>query len=304
MSHALKALAMVCALVPAAAAAQAQDRQAARAGVMASSDSDGNHTTKTSLGWDWRYAAPDQWSGVQVQDARFSGDGWRKQEQRVYLDAAGAARSWRWEGKVGSNGHRLLGSGTIHSQDAYRKEFFAERDVLETRQGVRHGWVQTYAGAALDLPLSERWSGTVLGGLQDFGVGDNLRTHVRANLTFALLPQQGLSLQLRTRYFHDSHTGEADYFAPGDYRQALGVLAWRRYVGGHQWFARGGLGRQRSGDDAWRQARLLEFGVDTARWKQAWLRLDAGYSDTPAINGSTDSGYAYRYAQLQLRYAF
>lgn len=305
MSRALMTLAVLCALAPAALAQEReQARQAVASEVMASSDSDGNHTTKVSLGWDWRYAAPDQWSGVQVQDADFRGDGWRKREQRVYLAGAGAAGSWRWEGKLGSNGDRLLGSGSIHSQDPYRKELFVERDVLETRQGVRHGWVQTYAGAALDVPFSDRWSGTVLGALQDFGVGDNLRAHLRAYLIYALLPQQGLSLQLRTRYYHDSHTGEADYYTPGEYRQALGVLAWRRNVGGYQWYARAGLGRQRSGSDAWRQARLLEFGLDTPHWKQAWLRLDAGYSDMPAINGSADSGYDYRYALLQLRYAF
>ncbi|WDS37080.1 hypothetical protein [Pseudoxanthomonas sp.] len=297
-------IAVLAALGAPAFAADDSAHQAVRADLVLGSDSDGNQTLKSNLGWDWRYVAPDQWSGVQVQDARFSGDGWHKQEQRVYLSGAGLAGAWRWEGDVGSNGHRLLGNASIHSEDAYRKEFFVERDVLETQRGVRNGWVQTYAGGALDLPLSERWSATTLAALQDFGVGDNLRSHLRANLVYALLPQQGISMQLRTRYYHDSHTGEGDYYAPGTYRQAMGVLAWRRYIGGTQWYARAGLGRQQSGDDAWRQARLLEFGVETPRWKQAWLRLDAGYTDTPAINGSSDSGYNYRYMQLQLRYAF
>lgn len=298
------AMAVLGALAEPAFAGGNAPGQAARAELAASSDSDGNQTVKTGLGWDWRHAGPDQWSGVKVQHARFSGDGWSRQEQRVYLAAAGLAGSWRWQGQLGSNGHRLLGNASIHSDDAYRKEFFVERDVLETRQGVRNGWVQTYVGGALDIPLSARWSATTLAGLQDFGVGDNLRSHLRANLVYALLPQQGISLQLRTRYYHDRHTGEGDYYAPGDYRQALGVVAWRRYIGGTQWHARAGLGRQRGGEDAWRQARLLELGVETPHWKQAWLRLDAGYTDTPALNGSSDSGYAYRYAQLQLRAAF
>lgn len=304
MIRTLLTLAVLGALAAPAFAADDAIDQAARADLTVSSDSDGNQTIKAGLGWDWRYAAPDQWSGLQLQRVRFSGRGWSKQEQRAYLSGAGLAGRWAWEGDIGTNGHRLLGSASIHSDDAYRKEFFVERDVLETRQGIRDGWVQTYAGGALDIPLSERWSATTLAGLQDFGVGSNLRSHLRANLVFALLPQQGISVQLRTRYYHDSQTGEGDYYAPGTYRQALGVLAWRRYIGGTQWYARAGLGRQQSGDDAWRQARLLELGVETPRWKQAWLRLDAGYTDTPALNGSSDDGYDYRYAQLQLRYAF
>lgn len=297
-------LAMLAALSATAQAASETPDRALQAQVFLGSDSDGNQTLKTGVSGDWTYTSYDQWSGVTVQDARFSGDGWRREEGRLFLTGAGHAGEWRWQGSVGSNGHRLLGSGTIHSEDALRKEFFVERDVLETRQGVRNGWVQTYAGAALDLPFSERWNATVLGGVQDFGVGDNLRTHLRANLVYAFLPQQGLSLQLRTRYYHDSHVREADYYTPGNYHQAMGVLAWRRYIGGTQWYARAGLGRQRSGQENWRQARLLEGGVETPRWKQAWLRLDAGYSDMPAINGSSDRGYNYRFVQLELRYAF
>ncbi|WP_202842296.1 hypothetical protein [Luteimonas saliphila] len=278
--------------------------KAVRADAWVSSDAEGNETRKLALGWDVSHRDPDHWWGLKVERARFSGDDWSDSEDRAYLSGAGDLRGWSWQGDIGSNGHDLVGRGSIHSKDARRKEFFIERDVLETRGGVANGWVQTFAGAAIDLPMGDRWSTTVLGGAQDFGTGSNLRTHLRANLVHALVPDQGLSLQLRTRYFHDSDPREADYFSPSWYGEAMGVLGWRRFVGGYQWRAVAGMGRQRSAGEDWKRARMLQFGLETPRRNNAWLRLDAGYSDTPVVaDGGADS-YSYRYVQVQGVVAF
>ena len=176
--------------------------------------------------------------------------------------------------------------------------------MLETRNGVAQGWVQTFAGAGIDVPMGERWSASGVAGLQDFGVGDNLRTHLRGNVVFAVAPEQGLSLQLRTRYYRNSEPREADYYSPRWYGEALGVVGWRRHVGGYQYTARAGLGRQRSAGDTSKRARMLEVGVETPRWKDAWLRLDAGYTDTPVLTDTGTYSYSYRYLRLQAFVAF
>lgn len=291
--------------VPAMAAEDgAAVRQAIRTEAWIGSDADGNETQKFALGWDFRHQDLEHWRGAKIEHARFSGDGWSESEQRVYLSGAGDLGQWRWDGDVGSNGDDLLGNVSVHSQDARRKEVFVEREVLETREGIERSLVQTFAGAAIDLPLGERWSASALVGAQDFGSGENLRTHLRSNLVYVLAPEQGVSVQLRTRYYRNSEAFEGGYYSPPWYGEALGVLAWRRYVGGYQWSARAGIGRQRNSEEDWKRARMVEFGLETPRWKNAWLRLDAGYTDTPVLTDTGTGSYAYRYLRLQALVAF
>lgn len=271
--------------------------QALRVDSWLSSDADGQETRKFGLGWDVRRTSDSDWWGVKVERARFSGDGWSSSEQRAYLRAAGG-EDWRWKVDAGSNGDTLLGSAAIHSQDPRRKEFFIEREVLDTRAGVRDGRVHTFVGGAIDLPVGERWSTTFLLGAQDFAGGDNLRTHLRANVVRVLLPAHGLSLQLRTRYFRNSDPYEGDYYSPPWHAEALGVLAWRRHVGGYRWSAAAGWGRQRAGDGDSARARMLQLGLETPSWKQASLRVTAGYMDTPVLADAGSIRYAYRYLAL------
>ncbi len=303
----LTAALALAAVAPAAMAQTPPDegKQAVRTDVWVGSDADGNEARKLALGWDIEHRDIEHWWGVKVEHARFSGRGWHDGQDRLFLSGAGDAGSlWQWEGDVGTNGDDLIGRASIHSRDAYRKEFFIERDVLETRNGVAQGWVQTFAGAGIDVPMGDRWSASGVAGVQDFDVGDNRRTHLRGNLVFAVAPEQGLSLQLRTRYYRNSEPREADYYSPRWYGEALGVVGWRRYVGGYQYTARAGLGRQRSAGDSSRRARMLEVGMETPRWKNAWLRLDAGYTDTPVLTDTGTDSYSYRYTRLQAFVAF
>ncbi|HEX5693730.1 MAG TPA: hypothetical protein VFY00_03815 [Arenimonas sp.] len=271
---------------------------ALRAEGFISSDSDGNDVQRTSLGWDFSRRDIEHWWGLRVERARFSGDGWRSTEERLFLRAAGGEGGWRWQGEAGTNGDDLLGSASVHSTDERRKEFFIQRDVLETRQGVEEGLVHTYVGGAIDVPLSGRWTATGLVGLQDFG-GDNLRRHLRGNLIYVVAPEQGLSLQLRLRQFNDSDPGEADYFAPGRYRQALGVVSMRRFFGGYQLRATAGYGRQDFTGAGSQPSRLLELDVQTPKDRGHFLRATAGYTDAPGDGASLGTGYSYRYLRVE-----
>ncbi|NZA27763.1 hypothetical protein H0E84_15395 [Luteimonas sp. SJ-92] len=310
MDRRLLLAALALALLPHAPALAEDQFTALRPRVFASSDADGNETWKTSLGWDWTRTDREHWTGVDVEHARFSGDGWSHSEQRAYLNAGGTFGTgettddtWRWQARVGSNGDDLIGSASLHTEGPHRRELFVERDLLETRGGTELGRMSTFAGAAIDQPLGGRLSGTLLAGLQDFG-DDNLRTHLRGNLVHALLPEQGISLQLRTRYYRNSEPYAGDYYSPEWYGEALGVLALRRVIGGYTWRAAAGIGRQRSADDDWKRARMVQVGLETPRWKQSWLRLDAGYSDTPVATSTGAGSYSYRYLMLEAVTAF
>jgi hypothetical protein len=280
------------------------DYQALRPDAWFSSDAEGNETRKVGLGWDWQRTDLEHWVGLKVEHARFSGDGWSENEQRVYLRAAGGPEQWRWQAAVGSNGHDLIGNASWFTTDDFRKELFIEREVLETEEGVRRNLVQTYAGAAIDIPFNDRWSATVLGGLQDFGSGDNLRTHARVNLSFLAFPEQGVSVQLRNRYYRNSDPFEGSYYSPDWYRESLGVLAWRRHINGYHLRAAAGWGRQKSAGDDSKRARMIEVWMETPRWKRSWLRAYAGYTDTPVLTNTGRGSYAYRYFNIEAVVAF
>lgn len=294
----MRAMAVMACL--AALPVAAESGPALRTELFVSSDTDGNRVQRSALGWDVTRTDIEHWWGFKAERARFSGDGWRDSRDSLSVRAAGGAGLWRWQGELGSDGQDVLGSASVHSTEGYRKEWFLERNVLETRQGLALERVHTFAGAAMDVPLSERWSATVLAGLQDFGA-DNLRRHLRGNLVFAVLPGQGVSVQLRYRQFNDSDPRELDYFAPGRYRQALAVVSIRRFVGGYQWRASAGLGRQDFTGVDRHAARLLELDFQTPKDNGHYLRATAGYSDAPADGADLATGnrYGYRYVRVE-----
>ena len=104
---------------------------------------------------------------------------------------------------------------------------------------------------------------------------------------------------LLDRQFNDSNPRELDYFAPGRYRQALGVVSMRRFVGGYQWRATAGLGRQDFTGVGSQPSRLLEVDFQTPKHRGHYLRATAGYSDAPADGSAGGEGYRYRYLRFE-----
>jgi hypothetical protein len=190
-----------------------------------SSDADRTDVLRLGLNFDLRYRDEDDHLGVRLERNTYRpAGGTRVRDERVYLRAAGALEGgWTGRAQVGSDGDTLLGSASINDDSAWRKEFFVERDKVETRQGVTRPILYTFVGAALDVPLARTTQATLLGAVQDF-TGSNVRSHVRANLIQVLHERIGLSAQLRTRYFHNSRPREFDYFSPEEHVDLLPVL--------------------------------------------------------------------------------
>lgn len=213
--------------------------------------------------------------------------------ERVYVRMAKPIGGWKASASVGTDGRTLLGSATIHDEAKFRKEFFIERDIVETRRGIDRGIYYTFAGTAIDLPLDDRSIFTLVGGLQEF-TGANLRTHFRANYIHVLDPERGLSVQLRTRYFRNSDPGEFDYYSPRWYAQAVPILQMRRFVDGWRYLLAGGLGVQRDSSSDWRRSTYLNAELKSPERSRWSLNAAALFSETP-----TTSGQSYNYFQVR-----
>lgn len=266
--------------------------------VALSTDSDDTTIVRLGANFDWRYRNDEEYLGLRVERTWYeTALGGKESDERLFVRAAGALNAdWKYKLNVGTDFHTLLGSVSVHDNSTFRKEFFLEREKVETAEGVRRPIISTYGGAAVDIPLSDKAQITVLGGLQEF-TGSNLRTHLRANAIYVVKPEWGLSLQLRTRYWHNSRPDEYDYYSPRWYGQVLPVVQVRRFTEtGWRWTIAGGLGAERDSRSGWRQSRYASLRFSSAADRKGWsLNGEAIYSNTPVANSST-----YNYGRFSL----
>lgn len=265
------------------------------ADLFVSADAEDTRIVRAGINLDWHYEGPEEFRGLRLEKAAFDplGQGWRHR-QRIYVRGADNLAAWKWNGQVGTDGDTLLGAASIHDGAKFRKEFFVEREIVETPQGLDTGLYYTFAGAALDLPVDERNIVTLVAGLQEF-TGDNVRTHLRGNYIHLLKPDWGVSAQLRTRWFRSSQPGEHDYYSPRWYAQVLPVLQMRRFTSkGWQYMAAAGWGIQRDSSSRWRSSRLFNANIATPALASGWgLKGSFLYSNTPV-----STGFTYSYVQL------
>lgn len=282
-----------------ASASQARaESSALRTSMFISDDADDTSVLRTGMGALFRYRDARHYQGLVLEDVRIQATGGvRHDDRRLYYAFAAGDDIWAWKGQLGTDGDTLLGQAALVREGIVRHEYFVERDLLETAQGVQAVY-STFVGAAYDLPLgvSDRYQLTLLGGAQDFG-GENLRSHVRARYVAVVNPAYGLSVQLRGRAFHNSEPFELDYYSPRWFVEALPTVQLRRFRQRWMYTASLGWGAQRDSGSDWRTARTAEVSVTSPRVAyRGYLRASALYSNTPVAAGSS---YGYRQFALE-----
>lgn len=296
----ISSLALLAALAsPAAAAApDPAPRQAVGSEVFHSTDSDGTEVVRAAIDFDLRNEGEDRHLGVRVEKAWYNpgGTAWETRE-RVFLRMADRFGDWQWRARVGTDGDTVIGAVSINDDAAFRKEFFVERDIVESRQGLSRGIYATFAGAAIDLPADDRNVFTALAGVQPF-TGDNTRFHLRGNYVHVVKPEWGLSAQLRGRYFRSSHPREFDYYSPRWYAEILPVVQVRRFVGGWELVGAGGIGLQRDSGSKWRESRYLHARFRSPASSDWAIHGNFTYTNTPSLTAAGDSGYSYAQGTL------
>jgi len=258
-----------------------------------STDSDHTDVIKLLGRGLWKFEGRDDYRGIAVEHAWFRlQSGERREENRLYLDLADdLGRNWRWKARVGTNGHTVLGSASLRTSD-WRREFFVEREIVETPTGLDKGIYYTFAGASLDFPAGDRDTFNTTAAVQAF-TGKNVRLHVRGNYVHVVKPALGLSVQLRTRYFHSTKPGEFDYYSPRNFVQVLPVAQMRRFdSAGWMYLVALGYGVQKATGTGWQSARLADLRIESpqrGRGFQAFAGLQ--YSNNSLSQGG--GGYHY-----------
>ena len=274
---------------------------AATLDVFASTDADDTEIVRMGINFDWFRAADDRHRGIRLEKAWFTPLGQETTGfERVYLRYADKSGDRAWSAQIGTDGHTVLGSANIAVGQRRRKEVFVERDILETPRGVTEGLYYTFAGAALDVPLSPRDALVLVTGVQEF-TGKNERLHLRGTYVHLVKEDWGLTAQLRGRYFRSTEPGEFDYFSPRSYVEVLPVIQMRRFSNGWRFLAAGGYGAQRTTGESWRSARYANVQASSRADRPLQLKASLLYSNTPVGNGAV---YDYLQGSLALTTLF
>ncbi len=164
-------------------------------------------------------------------------------------------------GLVQVNGHtRVVGDATWshRPRETTGVELILAGDLVGTRQALEEGIAYGLAGASVEQQFGHRFTGVAMAGWQPFTDG-NSRALLRARMIWSLLPEQGLSAQLRWRQYSssDADVGGA-YFNPDRYRTWDAVLSLRRRVGAWTVAGLAGGGQERVDDGSWQSTGVAE----------------------------------------------
>lgn len=300
------ALVAVLAQAPAEAAPLPGDPALPGAGieVWSSTDSDKTSVVKLLGRAFWDFEGPAKFGGIDLERAWFAPQGQATRKQtRVYLDLADSVDDkWKWRARIGTNGHTVLGSASVRASD-WSKEFFVEREVVETPLGLDKGIYYTFAGASADLVSTDRNTANLMVGFQKFS-GRNDRYHVRGTLVHVVSPKLGLSVQLRARYFHSTLPGEFDYYSPRDFAQLIPVVQIRRFTRtGWMYLIAFGYGGQRATASRWQAARLADVRLESpARSKKMQVFVQVQYSNSSLVGAASSYSYVVGRAGLSCRF--
>jgi hypothetical protein len=173
-------------------------------------------------------------------------------------------------------------------------EFIGQRDFVETRAGLDAGTMTNFAAASVDHLAAARLTLIGLAGLQHFS-DDNSRWHLRGRAIYALLPEQGLSAQVRGRAYESSRPGGALYFNPENYQQADIGLRLRRSLGHWRVLAAAGVGREDIDHSVSNDTYYLEARAERSFANNLWLTLSYVLDHGSGSDASTGGDYSWQY---------
>lgn len=263
-------------------------------------DADEFHATRARLGGLLDYASPFQYLGVAGQTAHYSQSGWSE-------NASGVVGLWRNQardtlaginleaGVVRVAGYtRPVGDvvWSLRPAEGTGVELLAAAGLVETQSGIEQGIGHTFWGASIEQKLAERFTAIALVGYQPF-TDDNNRVHFRARLIWDAVPEHGITAQFRWRQYDNSKVDVGGaYFNPDDYRQWLGVLAFRKREAGWIWSGAAGGGQERTDHANTQTTWLAEVRGEGPIGGNAWLAVHAAYNQSAGYSNSPDYWYA------------
>ncbi len=292
----------VLSLAPSVSTA-AEDDQVERAGVLAESrfesDADDFDALLLRGGLLLDYESHLENRGFAVQDTHYSQGSWSEDVPGVIGVYRSQKRDTmegvRAEAGVVSVAGRARPVGDItwslRPRESTGFELIAAGDVVGTREAIERSISYGLLAASVEQQFGERLTGIALVGWQPF-TDSNSRTLFRARLILSVVPEQGLSAQVRWRQYTSSEDGTTAYYNPGRYRNWDAGLSLRRHIG--TWVVSGlaGAGQERADNASWQTTGLAELRAEGPLSGDMRLAVGLVYSSSAGFATSPDYWYS------------
>jgi len=296
----LQARGLAAAFIATLAVCDAAAQVAVLGDVNASQDADHFDALRLRTGALFDYASSFQYSGVAAQTTHYEQSGW-------HCDAYAILFLWRSQRRETLTG-TVAEAGLVHVGGRIRPigdatwslrprphtgiELLATGDLVETQRALDRGTAYTLLGISAEQQLTERFTVTGLAGYQHFTDG-NARVHLRGRLIWLLVPERGITAQLRWRQY-DSRQFDVDgaYFNPGRYREWQAGVAMRRRYAGWLWSGTLAAGREEIDSSTQNATRLAELRAEGTVGKDTRIVLHASYNRSAGFVAA--NGYWYR----------
>ena len=191
------------------------------------------------------------------------------------------------------------GDWNIRFSKATGVELIANRDAVETAQALQSGILANFFAASFDHAVTERLTVIGMPTYRRFSDG-NEQTGLRGWIIYTLVPDYGLSVNLKARGYESATNGGGAYFSPDRYERGEIGLRLRRAVGDWRVFATADLGKERINREIEKPTKQFALTMQRSFANDASLGLQFAYyraSDSANNLGDSDH-YAWRMGRL------
>lgn len=278
--------------------------------VYIASDSEGFSTYKYNAGYLPLYEHGEKYSGISYQHNYFTQSGWDSSAEVYTLltKSINPRTGLGYNLNVGynlENGHKLITTDSNYGfriTDTTKAEVILNRDRVETQNSLNNGIYYTLGAASVEQQVLERLTAIAMLGNMYFS-DTNTRPIVRAKLIYDLIPEYGLTAQLRFRQFRDTNTTVPNnYFNPDHYTETMVAFGARKRIAGWMLSGTAGVGRQKVSQDPSTTTQLYELAATSpVASNDYYLKTRAGYGKSAGFQGPN---YFYRYVMEEIIFPF
>jgi hypothetical protein len=271
-----------------------------------SSDSEGFSAYKYRAGYMPLYEYGEKYTGISYQHNYFTQNGWDSSAEvyTLFTKSINPRTGLGYNLNIGynlENGHKLVTTDSNYGfqlTKTTKAELMINRDRVETQNSLNNGIYYTLGAASIEQQILERLSAIVLAGNMYFS-DTNTRPIIRARLVYDLVPDYGLTAQLRYRQYRDTNTTVPNnYFNPSTYNETMVAFGMRKRIEGWMLSGTAGVGRQTVNQDPSTTTQLYEIAVTSPiASNDYYFKTRAGYGKSAGFQGPN---YFYRFLMGEL----
>lgn len=270
------------------------------------SDSEGFSTYKYNAGYMPLYENGEKYTGVSYQHNYFTQGSWDSSAEVYTLltKSIDPKTGLGYNLNLGynlQNGYKLLTTDSSYGfrvTESTKAEVLVSRDRVETQSSLTNGIYYTFGGASIEQQIIERLTAIVMAGNMYFS-DTNTRPTFKAKLIYDLIPEYGVTAQLRYRQYRDTNTNVANnYFNPSDYNETMIAFGARKRISGWMLSGTAGVGRQTVNQDPSTTTQLYELAATSpVASNDYYFKTRAGYGKMAGFLGPN---YFYRYIMEEI----